>query len=170
MLVLRATFLSRCLASCTKCRGNERQGSPHSSWCNADIKESAEVHISHPSEVSPLVFQLCQPLLLSNEIILKKIAVYCLKRSKAKEEHCVRHSEWCSSLFQQLAQFQLKKNNILFSVHESIGGRPNSKVLLCLSESQLQLSKWSSNKSVPRWYKCIQVGICKKWCKQIQLY
>lgn len=31
-------------------------------------------------------------------------------------------------------------------MHESIGGRPNSKVLLCLGENQLQLCKWNQNK------------------------
>lgn len=59
----------------------------------------------------PLVFQLCQPLLLSSEIIFKKTTAYCTKRCKAKEEHCVQRSGWCSSLFQQPAQFQLKKNS-----------------------------------------------------------
>jgi len=53
-------------------------------------KKVLEVHSSHLPEVCPLAFQLCQPLLLSSEIIFKKTTAYCTKRSKAKEEHCVQ--------------------------------------------------------------------------------
>lgn len=128
-LLLRALFLSRCVASCAKCRGSKREGSP---TLAAIIKISKKVQKSMvPIHlVCPLVFQLCQPLVFSNEMMSKKATTYCMKRSKAKKGALCPGLKEMYHAFSAACTISTKKNPIkLFLVRVKV--KPWHLMLKC---------------------------------------